>query len=70
MAAAGGPRLRGRGGAPWRYQSSFTVPIYDGHKLLGFIFFDSTQPNVFDLKVQRDLVLYTTVITMMITNEF
>ena len=52
------------------YRSSFTVPIYDRNQLLGFVFFDSLQPAVFNLKVQRDLVLYTTVITMMITGEF
>lgn len=51
------------------YRSSFTVPIYDRNKLLGFIFFDSMQPKAFTLKVQRDLVLYTALITMMITSE-
>lgn len=51
------------------YHSSFTVPIYDRGKLLGFIFFDSMQPRVFDLQVQRDLVLYTALITMLIANE-
>lgn len=52
------------------YRSSFTVPIYDRTKLLGFIFFDSMQPKVFSHRVQRDLVLYTTLITMLITSEF
>lgn len=51
------------------YRSSFTVPIYDHGKLLGFIFFDSMQPSAFTPEVQRDLVLYTTLITMAITNE-
>jgi HD-GYP domain-containing protein (c-di-GMP phosphodiesterase class II) len=51
------------------YRSSFTVPIYDLGKLLGFIFFDSMQPGAFKPEVQRDLVLYTTLITMSITNE-
>ncbi|MEY4098923.1 MAG: hypothetical protein RL300_94 [Pseudomonadota bacterium] len=51
------------------YRSSFTVPIYDQGKLLGFIFFDSMQPAAFKPEVQRDLVLYTTLITMAITNE-
>lgn len=52
------------------YRSSFTVPLYDRNQLLGFVFFDSLQPRVFNLKVQRDLVLYTAMITMMITGEF
>lgn len=51
------------------YRSSFTVPIYDQGKLLGFIFFDSMQPAAFKPEVQRDLVLYTSLITMAITNE-
>ena len=51
------------------YRSSFTVPIYDLGKLLGFIFFDSMQPGAFTPEVQRDLVLYTSLITMSITNE-
>jgi len=51
------------------YRSSFTVPIYDQGKLLGFLFFDSMQPAAFKPEVQRDLVLYTTLITMAITNE-
>lgn len=51
------------------YQSSFTVPIYDADKLLGFIFFDSMQAAAFTPTVQRDLVLYCSLITMSITNE-
>lgn len=51
------------------YRSSFTVPIYDAGNLLGFIFFDSMAPAVFTPQVQRDLVLYTTLITMSITSE-
>ena len=51
------------------YRSSFTVPIYDLGKLLGFIFFDSMQPGAFTPEVQRDLVLNTSLITMSITNE-
>lgn len=51
------------------YQSSFTVPIYDANTLLGFIFFDSMQARAFTPTVQRDLVLYCSLITMAITNE-
>lgn len=51
------------------YRSSFTVPIYDNEDLLGFIFFDSTRPAAFTPAVQRDLVLYTTLISMAIANE-
>ena len=51
------------------YRSSFTVPIYHEGQLLGFIFFDSTQPAVFSAEVQRDLVLYCNLIGMSISNE-
>lgn len=51
------------------YQSSFTVPIYDAGALLGFIFFDSMQPAAFNTTVQRDLVLYCSLISMSISSE-
>ena len=51
------------------YRSSFTVPIYDLGEFLGFIFFDSMEPGAFTPAVQRDLVLYTTLFTMLISNE-
>lgn len=51
------------------YQSSFTVPYYEQTQLLGFIFFDSMLPAAFTPEVQRDLVLYTTLISMLISSE-
>lgn len=51
------------------YQSSFTVPLFDHGRLLGFIFFDSCQRAAFTPQVQRDLVLYTSLISMMISSE-
>lgn len=51
------------------YRSSFTVPTYDQGRLLGFIFFDSLQPAAFTVEVQRDLVLYSNLIAMTISNE-
>lgn len=52
------------------YQSSFTVPIHDdrGH-FTGFVFFDSTHAGVFVPEIQRDLVLYTNLISMAIASE-
>ena len=46
------------------FRSSFTVPIYDGGSLTGFVFFDSMRAAAFTAEVQRDLVLYTTMISM------
>lgn len=51
------------------YQSSFTVPLYDGGALIGFVFFDSCQTHAFSGSVQRDLVLFTNLIGMTIVNE-
>ncbi len=51
------------------YRSSFTVPMYAGGALLGFIFFDSLQLASFTPQVQRDLVLFCTHINMEIASE-
>jgi HD-GYP domain-containing protein (c-di-GMP phosphodiesterase class II) len=51
------------------YRSSFTVPIYNASRLLGFVFFDSLQPAAFGPQVQRDLVLHSSLIGMSISNE-
>ncbi|WP_447072993.1 hypothetical protein [Shewanella indica] len=39
------------------YNSSFTVPLYDEQRFLGFLFFDSYRLAAFDAKAQRDMVL-------------
>lgn len=51
------------------YLSSFTVPMFDHGKLLGFSFFDSCQLAAFTPHAQRDLVLYAGLIGMMISSE-
>ena len=51
------------------YQSSFTVPMFHGDRFLGFIFFDSLEPAVFDIRKQRDLEVYSNLITMTISSE-
>ena len=51
------------------YQSSFTVPIYHGTELLGFVFYDAIQPRAFQPETQRDLVLFSNLIGMAIANE-
>lgn len=52
------------------YQSSFTVPIYDRSRFLGFVFYDSMQSGAFTTRMQRDLVLFANLINMTISNEF
>ena len=51
------------------YQSSFTVPLFDAQGLLGFVFFDSVAKGAFSPQVQRDLVLYSSLISMSISGE-
>lgn len=51
------------------YLSSFTVPMYDGGHFLGFIFFDSNLAGYFSPSVQRDLLLYCTLINMALSTE-
>lgn len=51
------------------YQSSFTVPIYDQAGLMGFVFFDSMEKMAFTPEIQRDLVLYSNLISMAISSE-
>ncbi len=52
------------------YQSSFTIPIFNNESLIGFIFYDSINPDAFSSMVQRDLVLYSNLINMTLTTEF
>ncbi|MDD0815006.1 HD domain-containing protein [Curvibacter sp. HBC28] len=51
------------------YQSSFTVPMYGPQGLIGFLFFDSTEAAAFDVRVQRDLVMFCSQVAMLISNE-
>lgn len=52
------------------YRSSLTIPMYAHNRdLLGFIFFDAMEPHAFTPAVQRDLLLYSSLITLAIQNE-
>ncbi len=52
------------------YQSSFTVPLYEQGEFLGFVFYDSLQPAAFTPRLQRDLVLFSSLINLTLSNEF
>jgi len=52
------------------YKSSFTVPMYDEESFIGFLFFDSCQAAAFSPETQRDLVMFSNIINMMLTREF
>ena len=51
------------------FQSSFTIPMHHQGDFLGFIFFDSRHTDTFTPPLQRELVLYASIITMAIANE-
>jgi len=45
------------------YRSSLTIPIFQGHDLLGFLFFDSKLPSVFDTDSVRFLEAFSSLVT-------
>jgi HD-GYP domain-containing protein (c-di-GMP phosphodiesterase class II) len=51
------------------YNSSFTIPMVNGENFLGFVFFDSLETKAFNEVLQRDLLLYSNLITMAISSE-
>lgn len=51
------------------YVSSFTVPLYSGKALIGFLFFDSKKADAFPPHVQRELLVYSQLISLAIVNE-
>lgn len=51
------------------YRSSFTIPMLAGNQFIGFIFIDSDEANYFRDYVQRDLVLFSKMITLTISTE-
>ncbi len=51
------------------YLSSYTVPLYNKGRFLGFVFFDSKQDMAFTLEVQKDLLLHSNLLAMSIILE-
>ena len=50
------------------FRSSYTVPVFDEVEFLGFVFFDSDQPQAFTERVTRQLDLFVRIISLMIEN--
>jgi HD-GYP domain-containing protein (c-di-GMP phosphodiesterase class II) len=50
------------------YKASYTVPIFDDERFLGFVFFNADQSQVFSEKVARQLDLFVRIISLMIEN--
>ena len=51
------------------FRSSVTVPLFDHDRLLGFAFFDSRRADAFPPQVQRELVLFGTLVGLEVVNE-
>ena len=51
-----------------KYKSSYTAPLWDGKKFLGFVFFDADQRHVFSERVTRQLDLFVKIIALMVEN--
>lgn len=68
-----GEITEGTGHSDWlleqKYRSSFTIPMHNGNQFLGFVFIDSDVSGYFAESVQRDLILFTNMITMAISLE-
>lgn len=52
------------------FESSYSVPLVDGERLVGFLFFDSRAHDTFTAPVLRELELYANLILMVMLHEF
>ncbi len=52
------------------YAASYTMPIYSEGVFIGFLFFNSNQPEVFNENVLKQLDIYGHLISLLIINEF
>jgi HD-GYP domain-containing protein (c-di-GMP phosphodiesterase class II) len=50
------------------YQASYTVPIFDDQKFLGFVFFNSGASEAFTARVTRQIDLFVRIISLTIEN--
>lgn len=51
------------------YAASYTLPMFNSGTFLGFIFFNSNKPDVFDEKILRELDLFGHLISLMVIIE-
>lgn len=51
------------------FRSSYTVPLYGGDQLVGFLFFDSSRTDYFTDSVVRQLAVYSELICSLITGQ-
>ena len=51
------------------YQSSFTVPLFDGREFIGVLFYDSCSPAALTPRVQKDLSVFSMLMSMTISRD-
>ena len=51
------------------YRSSFTVPLYDRDRFLGFVFFDSDEPRAFPEPVRTRLAVYSQLLSLLVAHD-
>lgn len=52
------------------FRSSFTVPIYNFQKFMGFVFFNSHKKNLFTELVQKELIPFCDLISFLVNAEY
>lgn len=63
-----GVQLHSRRISAAEFKASYTVPVFDETRFLGFVFFDADQSRVFSSRVTRQLDLFVRIISLMIEN--
>jgi len=51
------------------YRSSYTVPLFGGEHLLGFVFLDSTEPGGFDTALRERIGVYAELLATLIAHD-
>lgn len=51
------------------YESSFTVPLFSGTQLLGFLFFDADRKSVFTSPLVAQLMVYSQLIALLVAHD-
>lgn len=51
------------------YESSFTVPLFSGTRLLGFLFFDADRKSVFTSPLVSQLMVYSQLIALLVAQD-
>ena len=51
------------------YASSYTMPMFHSGKFIGFLFFNSYEPNVFNEKTLKELDIFGHLVSLMVIND-